>query len=151
MVVLEANIDDMNPEFFEAAVEALFAAGARDVTLGAITMKRGRPAALLTVIAQPDDRERLAAVMLRETSTIGVRTHRVSRLMLPRRQRNIATRFGSVAVKVATLPDGSERFAPEYADCQRIAREQGLSVGTVYEEALRAALTERRPQPAKRA
>ena len=118
MVVLEANIDDMNPELFDAAVEALFAAGARDVTLAPLTMKKGRPGTLLQVIAEPRLRDALAAVMLRETTTIGVRSHPVERLLLPRTERTVTTRFGAIRVKVATLPDGSERAAPEHDDCR---------------------------------
>jgi uncharacterized protein (TIGR00299 family) protein len=141
MVVLEANIDDMSPALFEPAVEALFAAGARDVALAPLFMKKGRPGTLLQVIADPASREHLAAVILQETSTIGVRTHPVSRLVLPRRQASVATEYGPVAVKIVTLPDGSERAAPEYEDCRRIARERGVAVAVVDAAAQRAART----------
>lgn len=139
MVVLEANIDDMNPEFFDAAVEGLFAAGARDVTLAPITMKKGRPATLLQVIVEPARRDRIAEVMLRETSTIGVRSHDIERLVLPREERSVLTRYGAVRVKVVTLPDGGRRVAPEYEDCRRAARDAGVPVAEVYAEAARAA------------
>jgi len=139
MVVLEADVDDMNPQFWEAAREALFAAGARDVTLGATSMKKGRPGMLLRVVAAPEARDRLAAVVLSETSTIGVRFHAVSRLTLPRRIERVGTPWGEVAVKVVTLPDGSERAAPEYDDCLRIAREHAVPVPRVHEAALVAA------------
>ncbi len=139
MVVLEANIDDMNPELYEAALEALFAAGARDATLAPITMKKGRPATLLQVIALPDDREHLCAVMLRETSTIGVRSHPVTRLTLPRERRTVATSLGAIDVKLVTLPDGTRRATPEYEDCRRVAREHGTSLARVYDVARRAA------------
>jgi len=140
MVVLEASIDDMNPELFDAAVEALFAAGARDVTLAPLAMKKGRPGTLLQVIAEPHLRESVAAVMLRETTTIGVRWHAVERLVLPREERSVTTRLGAIRVKVATLPDGSQRVAPEHDDCKRVAREHGLPLATVYAEAQHAAL-----------
>jgi hypothetical protein len=132
MVVVEANLDDMNPELFEAAVESLFAAGARDVTLAPVTMKKGRPGTLVQVIAEPASRERIATVLLRETTTIGVRTHAVERLVLPREQQTVATPFGAIRVKVVTLPDGSRRAAPEYEDCRRAAREHGIPLARVY-------------------
>ncbi|MBM4265459.1 MAG: nickel pincer cofactor biosynthesis protein LarC, partial [Deltaproteobacteria bacterium] len=139
MVVIEANIDDMNPELFEAAIEALFAAGARDVSLSPITMKRGRPGTLLRLIGDPADAERLSEAVLRETTTIGVRQHTVTRRKLPRERRSVATRFGSIDVKEVALPDGTRRITPEYAQCQRAAKEHGVPVGAVYEETLRKA------------
>jgi pyridinium-3,5-bisthiocarboxylic acid mononucleotide nickel chelatase len=139
MVVLEANIDDMSPELFEPAREALLAAGARDVALAPLLMKKGRPGTLLQVIAEPADRERIAAIVLRETSTIGVRFYPVSRIVLPRRSSSVETEYGPVAVKIVTLPDGSERAAPEYEDCRRIARERGVLVADVHAAALCAA------------
>ena len=139
MMVHEANVDDMNPEFLPAAVEALFAAGARDVTLAPVTMKKGRPGTLLQVIAEPAERERIAGVMLRETSTIGVRTHAVERLVLPREQRTVETPFGAIRVKVVTLPDGSRRAAPEHDDCLRAARAHDVPIADVRAAALAAA------------
>lgn len=139
MVVIEANVDDMNPEILPVAVEALLAAGARDVTLAPLTMKKGRPGTLLQVIAEPAARERLAGVLLRETSTIGVRIHAVERLVLPREQRRVATRFGEIRVKVVTLPDGSRRAAPEHEDCLRAARTHDVPLAQVHAEALLAA------------
>jgi uncharacterized protein (TIGR00299 family) protein len=139
MVVLETNIDDMSPELFEPAVEALFAAGARDVTLTPLMMKKGRPGTLLQVIAAPSDRERLVAILLRETSTIGVRGHAVSRWTLPRSAAIVRTEYGPIAVKTVVLPDGTERTAPEYDDCRRVARERGVPVARVHAAAQRAA------------
>ena len=139
MIVLEANVDDMNPEFLPAAVEALFAAGARDVTLAPVTMKKGRPGTLLQVIAEPAQRERLAGVMLRETSTIGVRTYAVERLVLPREQRTVETPYGAIRVKVVTLPDGRRRAAPEHDDCLRAARAHDVPIADVHLAALQAA------------
>lgn len=139
MVVLEANVDDMNPEFFESAMDALFEGGARDVSLSPLTMKRSRPGTLVRVIASPTDSDKMATILLRETSTIGVRTYPVSRLVLPRESRTVETRYGAIAVKAVTIPGLEERLTPEYADCRRAAREHGVPVGTVYREALRQA------------
>jgi len=140
MVVLEANVDDMNPELYDAAVEALFRAGARDVTLAPLAMKKGRLGTLLQVIAEPRLREQIACVMLRETTTIGVRCHAVDRLLLPREETTVATPWGAVRVKLVTLPDGSRRAAPEYDDCKRAAAAHGAPAGRVYAAAQQAAL-----------
>lgn len=144
MMVLEANIDDMNPELFEAAIDALFAAGARDVTLEALTMKRGRPGTCLKVVGAPEDFDRLADTILSETTSIGVRGWPVSRRILSRSQRLVETRFGSISVKVVTLPAGGTRLTPEYTDCLRAAREHGVSVQQV-QDAARAAATAGEP------
>jgi uncharacterized protein (DUF111 family) len=80
----------------------------------------------------PEDRDRLSAVILRDTSTIGVRSHPVSRLTLPRRRHTVATAYGAIDVKIVTLPDGSTRAAPEYEDCRRVARERGVPLALVF-------------------
>lgn len=139
MIVLEANVDDMNPELFEAATEALFEAGARDVSLSPMTMKNGRPATLIRVIGEPDSREALGRLLLRETSTIGVRTYPVSRMMLPRQMRTVQTRFGAITVKVVQVPGAGDRISPEYRDCHQAAREHGVPVATVFAETLKEA------------
>lgn len=125
-VVLETNIDDMNPEFFEAAIEALLDAGALDVTLTAVTMKRGRPGSCLQVIACEEDEERLTDLILSRTTSIGVRRWPVLRRTLARSQRSVDTPFGTIACKAVILPDGSERIAPEASDVLRAAREHGV-------------------------
>ena len=123
MQAWKASIDDMNPEFFEAATATLFAAGALDVSLQPQTMKRGRPGTCITVLAPPELRESLEAILLRETSTIGVRSWPAERRILPRRQIHVSTDFGNIQVKIVILPDGSERCTPEYADCHQAAAE----------------------------
>lgn len=139
MLVLEANVDDMNPELFEAATESLLAAGARDVSLAPLTMKNGRPATQIQVIGEPGARDALGRILLRETSTIGVRTYTVSRMMLPRQMRNVSTCYGAIAVKVVEVPGAGERCSPEYRDCHRAAREHGVPVATVFAETLKEA------------
>lgn len=139
MVLIETNIDDGNPELYEFVMERLFAEGARDVFLSPIQMKKNRPATLLGVLADPADRERLAAVILSETSSIGVRFSPVSRLKLPRRVVTVRTEFGEVRVKVSTPPAGADNLAPEYDDCVRLARAAGVPLRVVYQAALLAA------------
>ncbi|HSR10925.1 MAG TPA: nickel pincer cofactor biosynthesis protein LarC [Thermodesulfobacteriota bacterium] len=132
-VVLEANIDDMNPEFYDAVMDRLFHAGALDVSLSPVMMKKNRPGTLLRVIAEERDAESLGEVILRETTTLGVRQYSVRRRKLPREVREVETRFGKVRVKVS----GAVRFQPEYDDCKRIAAEKGVPVQEVYAEAMR--------------
>ena len=143
LVVMETNIDDLNPQLYEHVTERLLAAGARDVFLAPIQMKKGRPGVLLWVLAEEHTRERLGDVIFRETSTLGVRYYPVSRVALRREAREVATAYGRVRVKVAFGPDGRERAAPEYEDCRRLALEKGVPLLTVYEETLRACLSRR--------
>jgi uncharacterized protein (TIGR00299 family) protein len=140
MVVIETNIDDYNPELYDYVMERLFAAGARDVYLAPVHMKKNRPGILLSVLGHLADRDRLAEIILAETSAIGVRCHPVQRLVLSRETRQVETPWGSVQVKVARHPDGSENLAPEYDDCKRLARERGVPIKRVYQAALAAAM-----------
>ncbi len=103
VVVLEANIDDMSPQHYELAMERLFAAGARDVWLTPVVMKKGRPAITLSALAAPGDEDALARVMLTETTTIGVRVRTERRHLLPRTLGSVDTPFGPVRVKRAVL------------------------------------------------
>src|SRR5918999_5187297 len=96
MLVIETNIDDMNPEFYDYVLDRLFAVGARDVFMSPVQMKKNRPGTLIRVIAEPKDREVLAEVLLSETSTIGVRYYPVGRMILKRSPAAVKTRFGEV-------------------------------------------------------
>lgn len=138
LVVIETNVDDTNPELFEFVFERLLAAGARDVFLSPVHMKKNRPGMLLRVLAAVPDRERLAAIVLSETTAIGVRTHRVDRLKLPRRTATVSTTYGRVRVKIARTPEGHENVAPEYEDCARVARARNVPLKLVYQAAVRA-------------
>ncbi len=138
MLVLETNIDDMNPQFYDHIMDRLFAAGARDVFLAPIQMKKNRPGTLLRVIAESGDREKLADVILNETSTIGVRYYPVSRMVLRRESKQVQTRFGKVAVKLVEQPDGTKRASPEYDDLKRIAAARKLPLKVVHDEVMRA-------------
>lgn len=138
MVVMETNIDDMNPELYDYVLDRLFAAGARDVSLSPIQMKKNRLGTLLRVIAEPALREKLAAIIFRETSTIGVRYYPVKRLMLKRTVARVKTKFGTVRVKVIEEPDGTKRATPEYEDLRRIAQAKKIPLKVLYEEVLRS-------------
>jgi uncharacterized protein (TIGR00299 family) protein len=138
MLVIETNIDDMNPELYDYVLDRLFAAGARDVFLSPIQMKKNRPATLLRVLAEPKDRDTLAEIILRETSTIGVRFYPVGRIILKRRSATLKTRFGSINVKVSEEPDGSRRVVPEYDDLKRIAAAKKIPLRLLYDEIVRS-------------
>jgi uncharacterized protein (TIGR00299 family) protein len=136
VTVIETNIDDLNPQFYEIAIERLFAAGALDVFLTPIQMKKNRPGTLLSVICDPDLAEAIAAVILAETSTFGVRISQWERLCLDRRWEEVVTKFGVIRIKIGER-DGKEITAsPEYEDCKRAAIEHGTPVRRVHETAL---------------
>jgi pyridinium-3,5-bisthiocarboxylic acid mononucleotide nickel chelatase len=130
VVVLEANIDDMPAQHYELALERLFAAGALDVWMTPIVMKKGRPAVTLSALGAPDDEAALARVLLRETSTIGVRVRAERRHVLPREIILVETPFGPIRVKRVTV-DGRARVQPEYDDLVRIARERAMPLAEV--------------------
>jgi hypothetical protein len=137
MVVIETNIDDMNPEFYDYAVERLFAAGARDVFLSPIQMKKNRPGILLRIIAEPALREKLANIIFRETSTTGLRYYPVKRMTLKRRASRVKTKFGTVKVKIIEEPDGTKRATPEYEDLKRLAARKKIPLKVIYDEAVK--------------
>ena len=130
VVVLETNLDDMSPQHFELAQERLFAAGALDVWTCPIGMKKSRPGILLSAIAPPQAAEECARVMVRETTTLGVRMSTVRRVTAPREVVNVATALGEVRVKRARV-NGIVRESLEYDDVLRIARERGEPITEV--------------------
>lgn len=139
VIVIETNIDDYNPEFYEHVMDRLFEAGARDVYLTPVHMKKNRPGILLTVLCTEGERERLSSIVLNETSTIGLRYYPARRLVLSRDTWEVSTPYGTVRVKIALSPDGHENMAPEYEDCRRLAREKTVPIRLVYQAALAAA------------
>lgn len=137
--VLEANIDDSSPQVLGYAMDRLFAAGALDVSLTPLLMKKGRPGSLLRVVADPVQQEALAQIIFAETSTLGLRLHHAERRVQDRRIVEVETPHGSVRVKAS--PDG--QFAPEYDDCARLARETGVPLKQVLTAATYAYLNTR--------
>lgn len=128
--VIEANLDDASPEVLAYALERLLEAGALDVSLAPLLMKKGRPGTLLRVIARPEDRERLAAMVFAETTTLGLRWWDAERRVQERRWAEVQTRYGKVRIKI-----GESAWAPEYEDCRRLAREAGVPLKDVLAEA----------------
>jgi len=139
LVEIAANIDDLNPQVYDHVGERLFAAGARDVTITATIMKKGRPGVILSVLAEPALREQLAGIIFAETSTIGIRFHAVSRLKLPRRTLSVETRFGTICVKVSGTGSAPLTITPEYDDCRRAALAYHVPLKLVMDEARNAA------------
>jgi pyridinium-3,5-bisthiocarboxylic acid mononucleotide nickel chelatase len=138
MLVIETNIDDMNPQFYDHVMDRLFTAGARDVFLSPIQMKKNRPAVLVRVIAELPDRDRLAKILFAETTTIGVRYYPVGRMTLKRTATTIETRFGDVKVKILQEPSGEKRISPEYDELKRIADDKNLPLNIVRDEVVKS-------------
>jgi uncharacterized protein (TIGR00299 family) protein len=138
--VIEANIDDLNPQVLAWSAERLLEAGALDVTIEQIIMKKGRPGSLLRVIAKPEDREMLAQQVFAETSTLGVRVYSAERRVRARTFTEVETPFGKVRVKVSSEGD----FAPEYEDCRKLAVERSVPLKQVIAEATYAYLNRTR-------
>jgi len=137
VAVLRTQIDDMVPELYGHVMARLFAAGALDVYWTPIQMKKDRPATAVTVVARPEDAERLAGLVLEETTTLGVRVAFEERIELPRRSAAVRTPYGRVAVKIATLPGGVERVVPEFESARVCAEAARIPLAEVYRAALR--------------
>lgn len=131
VVVVETNLDNVTGELLGWLMDRLLAAGALDVSYMAMQMKKNRPATLVRVIARPADAHRLAALLVRETPTLGVRMTPMQRLIAARREETVASPLGPVAVKLKLLAGAIVAAAPEYADCQRIAAMTGLPLSEV--------------------
>lgn len=134
VLILEANIDNMNPEIYDYLMERLFASGALDVSFNALQMKKNRPAVLLKVICYPGEKDKLAALILQESTTSGIRYYQAERIKLQRVTQHISTPFGRMEIKVFTYPDGSIASAPEYEACKRIALKHRIPLKRVYLE-----------------
>jgi pyridinium-3,5-bisthiocarboxylic acid mononucleotide nickel chelatase len=140
IVVLQCETDDMNPQLFGSVMERLYAAGALEVYFSSVQMKKNRPGTLLTMLARPEQREELSAIVFRETTTIGVRYHEVERERLEREIVTVSTPLGNIRFKVARLGDTIVNAAPEFEDCLRIASERGVPLKDVQATANKAYL-----------
>jgi uncharacterized protein (TIGR00299 family) protein len=138
VVVIEAEIDDMNPQIFGVLMDRLLAQGALDVFYTPIQMKKNRPGTLLSVIAVADAREGLTGTIFRETTTIGVRYREMTRECLERRTVTVTTSVGDVRIKVATRRGQIMNAAPEFEDCIRLAGERDMPAKTIQALAMKA-------------
>jgi uncharacterized protein (TIGR00299 family) protein len=140
VAVLETHVDDLNPEHFEYVMERLFEAGALDVSLMHLQMKKNRPGFAIRVIARPAERAALAGILFGETTTLGVRVTEMDRLLLARETRTVATAFGPIRVKIARDASGRETASAEYEDCKAAARRASAALREVVRAAEQAAV-----------
>jgi pyridinium-3,5-bisthiocarboxylic acid mononucleotide nickel chelatase len=144
ITVLEASLDDLNPQVLAYTVEQLLAAGALDVFSLPVQMKKGRPGALLTVLAKPEDADRLAKLVFAETTTLGVRRREEQRQTLARRWESVSTAWGPVRIKIASMNGTVSNYAPEYEDCRALAEKHKVPLKAVLQEALQQYLRSER-------
>jgi len=135
VMVIEANLDDMNPQIYGYFVERAMSAGALDVFFAPVQMKKNRPGQLLTLLCRPADADRMIDLIFLETTTIGVRTYRAGRRTLARQSVSVDTPLGTVRMKIARTNGHVLNVTPEYEDCQRIATERGIPLKQVLAEA----------------
>jgi pyridinium-3,5-bisthiocarboxylic acid mononucleotide nickel chelatase len=136
--VLEANLDDLNPQVFGYVMDRLLEEGALDVFGVPVQMKKNRPGTLLTVLSKPADADKLTQLIFAETTTLGVRRRDEVREALARRWESVRTTWGEVRIKIASMNGTITNYAPEYEDCRRIAAEHHVPLKTVMQAAARA-------------
>jgi uncharacterized protein (TIGR00299 family) protein len=141
IAVLEANLDDLSPQVLAYAMERLFGAGALDVFSIPVHMKKNRPGALLTVLARPEDANRLSRLIFAETTTLGIRRREEQRQTLTRRWETVDTKWGPVRMKIANMNGTVSNYAPEFEDCKRLAEEKQVPLRTVMQEAVQQYLS----------
>jgi uncharacterized protein (DUF111 family) len=130
--IVETNVDDMSPELLAYAQESLLAAGAADVWFTPITMKKSRPAVMVSVLCREALESAVVGILMRETSTLGVRVRDVSRYEAQRELFEFESSLGAAVVKLKRLPGEAPRVAPEYEVCRCIAQERSLPLAEVY-------------------
>ena len=145
ITVLEANVDDLNPQVFGYVMDRLFEEGALDVFGLPVQMKKNRPGTLLTVLCKPEAAEKLTELIFVETTTLGVRHREEARKSLARRWENVRTQWGEVRIKIASMNGAVTNYAPEYEDCRRLAAEHRVPLKTVMQEASQQYLGKGKP------
>jgi uncharacterized protein (TIGR00299 family) protein len=138
ITVIEANLDDMNPQIYGYFQEKALAAGALDVFTTPVQMKKNRPGTLLTVLCQSSEAQALISLIFAETTTFGVRTHSAQRRVLPRESVKVSTTFGEVSIKLSRVNGRILHVSPEYDDCRKLAVEKNVPLQRVINEALRS-------------
>lgn len=132
-VIIECNIDDMNPELYDALMERLFAAGAHDVFLTPIIMKKSRPAVMISVLCDVGKQKAIEEILWLNSSTFGLRSYKVAKSMLRRETVKVKTKYGEITVKNGYLNGRIIKSKPEYEDCKRLAKENGVTIQDIYE------------------
>jgi len=138
-LLIETNIDDMNPEFYDYIMDKLFSQGALDVFLTPIQMKKNRPAQMLSIIVYEQNLKEILEVLFSESTTLGVRIKEVKRLKLTQANFIAETKYGKIKVKVGIFKEDIKTIAPEYQDCQKIAQQYQVPLKEIYEEAKKVA------------
>jgi len=144
-IVIESNIDDMNPQIYGHLIDTLMAKGAHDVYLTPILMKKGRPAILLSVLTDKAKSTEILDTIFRETTSIGVRIQEVGRKKLSREVREVETSYGKVRIKISKRGDEVLTVTPEYEDCKKLAEEKRVPLKTVMDEAKASAASRKEP------
>jgi len=139
IMLVESNIDDMNPELYTAVLQRIFDAGAADAWTAPIMMKKGRPGTLLSAVCEPDRLDAVIDAIFAESSTFGVRISAWGRRCLPRERVAVQTPYGSIRIKVGKVGERVVNASPEYEDCAQAAARRGVSVKEVYSAAVSAA------------
>jgi pyridinium-3,5-bisthiocarboxylic acid mononucleotide nickel chelatase len=134
--VLEANLDDMNPQIFGYLLDRALAAGALDVFATPVQMKKSRPGTLVTILCKPEDEGKFQEMFFAETTTLGVRSHLVDRRVLPREFVKVLTRFGEVRLKISRIQGRIRHASPEFDDCRKLAEEKKVPLQEVMEQAM---------------
>lgn len=138
LAVLETNLDDLNPEIYPYVIESLFAAGALDVTLTPIQMKKNRPGTQIQVLCEPSMMDSMRSILFRETTTLGIKQILVDRYSLPRTIQEVETPYGKIRVKIAEISPNIKKISPEFEDCRRAAQEHGIPITDIYQETIRS-------------
>ena len=133
VVLLETNIDDMNPQIYEYLIEKLMQAGALDVYITPTLMKKSRPANILSILANIEDMHEIRKLVFKETTTLGIRINKMGRSVLKREIKEVETPYGRIRVKISSDNNGVKNIIPEYEDCKRIAFETGIPVREIME------------------
>ena len=131
-LMMECNIDDMNPELYDHVLTTLFEEGAKEAYIAPVQMKKNRPGTVLTVMASPSDREKMMGILFRETTTAGVREYRVLQTMLGRSFETVKTPYGEVRIKSFFYEGKCISKKPEYEDVKALAESNGVSLREIY-------------------
>jgi hypothetical protein len=138
-VLIETNIDDMNPEFYDYIIDKLFSQGALDVFLTPIQMKKNRPAHMLSIIVYEQNLKEILEVLFSESTTLGVRVREVKRLRLSQQNFIAETKYGKIRIKVGMFKGEIKNIAPEYEDCKKMAKQHQVPLKEIYEEVKKVA------------
>lgn len=138
LILLESNLDDLNPEIYPYVMNLLFEAGALDVCLVPVQMKKNRPGIQIQVLTEVQKAGKMREILFQETSTLGIRQSQADRYSLPRTIQEISTGYGMVRIKVAGEGTDDQKASPEFEDCRKLARENDVPIQKVFQEAIRA-------------